>query len=84
MAEETLTVVYEAPTELDFTICKQLLDEAGIPVVVRPAGEAYFRVYLGQGYAGPAAKLLVPADQAGYVSLLLADYQAKLNAGAFS
>ena len=82
--DDTYSVVYEAPTELDCTICKQLLEEAGIPVVVRSSDGEYFRIILGQGYAGIIAKLLVPIDQVGHATLLLSDYQAKVNAGAFA
>ena len=83
MTDETFEVVYVAPTEMDVTIGKQLLEEAGIPVVVRPAGEAYFRIYFGQGYSGPTAQLLVPASWADYARLLLSDYQAKVDASAY-
>lgn len=82
MTDDSYVVVFEAQTELDAAICRSLLEEAGIPVVVRPAGEAWLRVSFGQN-ATPAAQLLVPAERSAEAQDLLAAYRKQVEEGAF-
>ncbi len=83
MNEQSFEVVYTAQTALDSSIAQALLKDAGIPVVARPAGEAWRRIDFGEA-AVPVAELLVPADRADTARSLLTEYQQQVEAGAFA
>ena len=82
MNDESFEVVYQAATELDANIGKALLEDAGIHVVVMPAGETWRRIYLGETEVAPI-HLLVPAEDAPRAKALLADYIRQVESGAF-
>jgi hypothetical protein len=83
MTEESFQVVYQASTELDANICKTLLEEASIQVVMYPLGEEWKRLYLGNINTDNPFALLVPAGDAARAKALLADYMRQVEDGAF-
>ncbi len=81
--QESFEVVYEAQTEVDASIAQAILEDAGITVVARPAGEGWRRIYLGQEDVS-VVQLLVPAEMSAQARLLLAAYQQQVEAGAYA
>lgn len=82
MTDDSFEVVYQASTELDANICKTILEDAGITVVILPVGEAWKQLYLGET-ASAFGQLLVPAEDADRAKALLADYIQQVESGAF-
>lgn len=83
MSQQDFEVVYTAETALDADIAQAILKDAGIPVVTRPAGEAWLRINFGES-AMPAMELLVPARMADAACVLLKSYQQQVESGAFA
>lgn len=83
MSEQAYEIVYDAPSEIDANDFKDMLESAGIPVVVLPAEELFVRLYRGSGLWTPM-RIGVPPSQAPYARMLVADYQAQIEVGAYA
>jgi len=83
MTDDSFEVVYQASTELDANICKTILEEAGITVVILPVDEAWKQLYLGE-MGSAFGQLLVPAEDVDRAKALLAEYIQQLESGAFA
>lgn len=82
MSDDSFEIVYQAATELDASIGKALLEDAGIKVVVLRKGEVWRRWYFGE-MTESHAQLLVPSEDANRAKALLADYIRQVESGAF-
>ncbi|MHB9026288.1 MAG: hypothetical protein ACYC7E_19280 [Armatimonadota bacterium] len=82
MESDELVVIYGTANEIDLALCRQVLDEAGIPVVEQKSvlEQLYVPVFLEVH----PHRLLVHARDAARAAALVADYQRRVDAGEYA
>ncbi|HEY3416022.1 MAG TPA: DUF2007 domain-containing protein [Armatimonadota bacterium] len=82
MVSDELVLVYGTANEIDLALCRQVLEEAGIPVVEQKS--VLEQLYVSVFREVQPFRLLVRAQDADNARAIVADYLRRVEAGEYA